>query len=130
MTEIYAALWVIGDSIDPDAVVAHVPLVPRSIRRRGDLTPTGRPHQPCVWFTTDDRLRLTIGDALDDLFADLAPSWDYLRGLRDSCELAIECYVKLHDENDAPGLGFEPRHVAKAAELGASLGIDYQDFRV
>jgi hypothetical protein len=91
------------------------------------LVPTG-PSYPGVWFTTQDRLRTSIEEALDDLLADLGPGWSYLTTIQDRCDLAVECYVKLYEPNDVTTLGIESRHVAKIAELGAGFGIDYYDF--
>lgn len=51
--------------------------------------------------------------------------------LRTTCQTDIECYLKIYDPppKNEPYLGFEQPHVRRVAELGASLGIDYYDFR-
>jgi hypothetical protein len=84
-----------------------------------------------VWLTTDDTIRSSIEESLDDLFGRLDPVWPALVDLSLAHEISIECYVKLYDRPPAgdPYLGFEARHVRRAAELQSDLGIDLQDYR-
>ena len=130
MPEVYAALWVIGDDLDPAAIADGIGLVPRSAHRRGDPMPNGRTfREGSCWFTTGDRPRTTIEASLDDLFGDLDSGWPYLLQIRAATRLFVECYVKVYGGEADPFLGFEARHVARAAELGGGMGVDYQDFR-
>jgi hypothetical protein len=133
MIQIYSGLWVVGEDLDPDAIVSALGgLQPDSARRLGDLKPNGRPFpQGHVWFTTANSIRTRIEESLDDLFAKLDPVWPALTGLSLVYSVSIECYVKLYDRapSEEPYLGFEARHVNRAAQLHSELGIDLQDYR-
>src|SRR5688572_24473640 len=115
--QIYSGLWVIGDDLVPAAVMERLgDIDARTLRRRGERIPNGRRSRSGhVWIVTDDAIRTSIEESLDDLFVRLDPVWAAVQTLSTRFGMAIESYVKVYDgPPDADrDLGFHRRHVAR-----------------
>jgi hypothetical protein len=133
MIEVYSSITFVGLELDPEAITEATGLQPWYGNRRGDpARGTGQPLRQGSWILkTDEVMRGTIEDALDDLFERLAPAWPALIEVSRTWATTIECFLKIYDAPpEVPAyFGFRSRHVRKAAELGATLAIDRYDFR-
>lgn len=122
---VFAEYGLSGFAVDPDEITAYLNLTPTRTWRAGG--PSSQPHAapPTTtgWNmrTLEDRETGTEGH-LARLLGQLEPAWERLAELGRRYSAGINLVVYAYDE--APALYFSEAVVRRAAELGASLGVD------
>jgi len=126
--DVYAYLWVEGFDRICEDISAQLNLAPSTVRRIGDLRPSGQAVRTNCWqfLSSLARGESLIQEYLDALLADLEPRSAIVRSLASRYSAGINCVGHFYGGN--PGLHLSAELIERIAALRLPVDFDLYDY--